>query len=87
MWWIINVIGLIASWHFADIESASTLQSTICPIFVGIFLLGLIIKIVFVFAPGGSHGGHSGCSGGGFFDSFFDGGGDGNGSCGGDGGC
>ncbi len=76
MSWIINILGLLASWYFTDIESDSVLQGIICPIFIGVFLISIVVKVVFLLGPDSGRGG-SGGDGGGFL-----GGGDG-----GDGGC
>ena len=77
MWWIIHIVGLMVSWHFTDIESDSSFQSLVCPFFVVVFLIGLLIKVVFAMGPGSGGGGHGGGgAGGGYFDGF---GGDGGG--------
>jgi uncharacterized membrane protein YgcG len=83
MWWIINIVGLGASWHFTDLESESAFQSITSPILIGVFLIGLLIKIVFALGPDSGRGGHGSDGGGGFFGGF---GGGGDGGCGGDGG-
>ncbi|WP_444902126.1 hypothetical protein ACJJIG_03905 [Microbulbifer sp. SSSA007] len=77
--WIVFILGLVASWHYTDLQSENAFQSTISPILVGVFLILLLIKFVFLLGPDSGRGGHGGDSGGGF------GGGDG-GCGGGDGG-
>jgi apolipoprotein N-acyltransferase len=74
VWWMINIFGLLISWYYTDLVSDSTFQSTICPILVGLFLIGFLIKIVLALGPESRDGG-------GFFDGF----GSGDGGCGGDG--
>ncbi len=72
--WFVGLIGLLASWHYTDLDSPSFLQSTLCPLLVGVFLIMLLIKIVFRLGGGSATGG-TGSDGGGFFDSSGDGGG------------
>jgi len=82
MWWIINIVGLFSAWHYTDLQSGSVFQSTICPLLIGVFLIGLLIKVVFALGPDGGRGGHGGDGDSGFFGGF----GSGDGGCGGDGG-
>lgn len=81
MWWIINIVGMLLSWHFTDLNSSSILENKVFPIMVGGFLIGLVIKLVL--ALGHSNGRGTNGEDGGFFGSFGDGGGD----CGGGGDC
>ncbi|GAB1258675.1 hypothetical protein NBRC116495_16640 [Aurantivibrio plasticivorans] len=57
MWWIINIGGLNASWHYSYLESNSILNNTLCPILVGIFLVNILLKVVFAFGPPRRRGG------------------------------
>lgn len=72
--WVITLLGLGLSWHFTDLSSEASLQNTICPVLVGIFLIITLFKLVTK-----SSGGSSGIGGGGF-SGDFDGG---DGGCGG----
>lgn len=72
--WVITLLGLGLSWHFTDLSSEASLQNTICPVLVGIFLIITLFKLV-TKSSGGSSG-----SGGGGFSGDFDGG---DGGCGG----
>ncbi|MES9942975.1 MAG: hypothetical protein ABW104_05585 [Candidatus Thiodiazotropha sp. 6PLUC2] len=76
--WLVIVVGLYLSWNFTELESASSLQNTLCPILVFLFLIALLVKIVFLMGP--SSGRDVGSGGGGFF-----GGDGGGGDCGGGG--
>lgn len=82
--WIFNIAGLMVSWHYTNLGSASILHSTVFPIFVALFSIALLIKFVFLLGPSsgrGMHGGNGGGDGGGFL-----GGSGGDGGCGSDGG-
>lgn len=74
--WFIALLGLGLSWHFTDLSSEASLQNTICPVLVGIFLIITLVKLIA--NPSGSS---SGSGGGGFFGDF----GGGDGGCGGGG--
>ncbi|WP_444925530.1 hypothetical protein ACJJIQ_13115 [Microbulbifer sp. ANSA003] len=75
MLWIINIVGLLTSWHFMDLNSDSSFKSEVCPTLLVIFAICLLTDVVCTLSSGGSGGGR----GGGFF-------GGGDGGCGGDGG-
>lgn len=77
--WVIILSGLALSWNFTDLESDGVFYNTLCPIFVGIFLIWLLVKVVVMLGPGSASSGGSG--GGGFFGGG--GGGDGD-DCGGE---
>lgn len=77
MWWLIIFGGLAAAWHFTSITSESVFQNTVCPIFVFIFLISSLLKVVIALGPENGKGGH----GGGFFDGFSGGDGGGDGGC------
>ncbi len=71
MSWLLNVLGLLASWHFTELSSDSLFQSVLCPILIGYFLIALLFKLVFSLGLG-SRG--EGGDGGGFWDDSGDGG-------------
>ena len=75
--WLVIILGLIGSWQYANLESSSAIQSVLCPLMFGLFLIALLVKIVVLL-------GHktSGRSGSGFTGDFG-----GDNSLGGDGGC
>lgn len=82
MWWIVNTTGLLFSWYFTDLESNSVFQNTVCPVLIGVFLIGLLVKVVFLLGSDSGRGGRGGDGGGGFSGDV----GSSDGGCGGDGG-
>jgi len=71
--WLVIIVGLIACWNLTDLDSPSGFQNLFCPLMLGVFLIALLVKVVFLIGPGSGRGGHGGDGGGG-------------GDCGGDGG-
>jgi hypothetical protein len=82
MWWLINLFGLLLTWHYMDLESDYTLLNTICPLLVGLFSIGLLLKVALALNTGSGRISHVDGGGGGFSGGF----GGGDGGCGGDGG-
>lgn len=76
--WIFNIVGLVAAWYYTDTASSSTFQNTICPIFVVVFAIVLLIKLALFSRNSGGLGPDGGGIGG------YSGGGDGGGGDGGD---
>lgn len=77
--WLITSVGLCLAWIYTDLESESSLYSTVCPILVGVFLMTLAVKIVLLLGPENAKGDGGSFGGSGGFGS-------GDGGCGGDGG-
>ncbi|ASP40708.1 hypothetical protein CHH28_19435 [Bacterioplanes sanyensis] len=65
--WIVLILGFAASWHYTDIQSEGVFQSMILPVLVGVFLILLLMRIVFLLGPDSGRGGHGGGSSGGGF--------------------
>lgn len=82
MWWLINLFGLLVTWHYTDLESDYTLLNTICPLLVGLFSIGLLIKVALTLNTDSRRISHVDGGGGGISGGF----GGGDGGCGGDGG-
>ena len=75
---LLNLVGLLGSWHFIELSSDSSLNSAVAPIVFTGFLISSVLWLIVKFGVnqrsnggsyfGGDVGGHSGggdCGGGG----------------------